>query len=267
MSLAPRPASPGTNVPSRNRSAPLELCFHCTGFNRPTDADPTIPCRLSAAGPSGRAMAQRRRSRTTRRASAKCRPRRPWSDGLVRGNGYERDVPDRGGRAAARRSRGDRVSGFEEFYAAELPRLVALARGLCPAHLAEDVAQEAMLVAYRRWREVAELERPDLWVRRTCANLAVSQFRRRMVEVRATARLAGRRQPPVELSETGEEFWAAVRAPAPAPGPGGGAALRLRHAGGRDRRDARHQRRHGQAAPQPGPPRPGVRARRTTQED
>jgi hypothetical protein len=25
MSLAPRPASPGTNVPSRNRSAPLEL--------------------------------------------------------------------------------------------------------------------------------------------------------------------------------------------------------------------------------------------------
>jgi len=105
-----------------------------------------------------------------------------------------------------------RRGGFDEFYAAELPRLVALARGLCPAHLAEDVAQEAMLVAYRRWREVTDLERPDLWVRRTCANLAVSQFRRRMVELRATARLAGRRQPPVELSETGEEFWAAVRA-------------------------------------------------------
>jgi RNA polymerase sigma-70 factor (ECF subfamily) len=69
-----------------------------------------------------------------------------------------------------------------------------------------------MLVAYRRWREVTELERPDLWVRRTCANLAVSQFRRRMVELRVTARLAGRRQPPVELSEAGEEFWAAVRA-------------------------------------------------------
>ena len=27
MTLAPRPASPGTNVPSRNRSAPLELCY------------------------------------------------------------------------------------------------------------------------------------------------------------------------------------------------------------------------------------------------
>ncbi len=111
-------------------------------------------------------------------------------------------------RAAATSRRGS----FEEFYTAELPRLVALARGLCPAHLAEDVAQEAMIVTYRRWREVSELERPDLWVRRTCANLAVSQFRRRMVELRATARLAGRRQPPIELSPSGEEFWTAVRA-------------------------------------------------------
>ena len=100
---------------------------------------------------------------------------------------------------------------FDDFYAAELPRLIALARGLAPTHLAEDIAQEAMLVAYRRWRDLADLERPDLWVRRTCANLAVSQFRRRMVELRATAKLAGRRQPPPELSPAGEEFWAAVR--------------------------------------------------------
>lgn len=105
----------------------------------------------------------------------------------------------------------DRRVAFDDFYAAELPRLVALARGLCPATVAEDVAQEAMLVAYRRWSDIAELERPDLWVRRTCANLAVSQFRRRMVELRVTARLAGRRQPVVELSPAGEEFWAAVR--------------------------------------------------------
>ena len=110
-------------------------------------------------------------------------------------------------RAAATARRG----GFDDFYARELPRLVALARGLCPATVAEDVAQEAMLVAYRRWREISELERPDLWVRRTCANLAVSQFRRRLVELRATARLAGRRQPPDELSDASEEFWTAVR--------------------------------------------------------
>ena len=104
-----------------------------------------------------------------------------------------------------------RRASFDDFYGAELTRLVALARGLAPAHLAEDVAQEAMLAAYRRWREVSELERPELWVRRVCANLAVSQFRRGLVEVRAVARLSGRRQPVTELSETTEEFWAAVR--------------------------------------------------------
>lgn len=111
------------------------------------------------------------------------------------------------------RSSRSRRGSFDEFYVSELPRLVALARGLCGATLAEDVAQEAMIVAYRRWREVGDLERPDLWVRRTCANLAVSQFRRRLVELRATARFAARRPtPPPEMSEGAEEFWAAVRA-------------------------------------------------------
>ena len=100
---------------------------------------------------------------------------------------------------------------FEVFYAAELPRLVALARTLCPAGLAEEVAQEAMLATYRRWREVRDLERPDLWVRRVCMNLAVSQFRRRVIELRTSARLAGRRQPHRELSDDTEELWAAVR--------------------------------------------------------
>jgi RNA polymerase sigma-70 factor (ECF subfamily) len=101
---------------------------------------------------------------------------------------------------------------FDDFYAAELPRLVALARGLCGAALAEDVTQEAMLAAYRRWREVGGLEHPEQWVRRTCANLADSQFRRRMVELRLKTRLSIPRPPPDQLSDTAEEIWAAVRA-------------------------------------------------------
>jgi RNA polymerase sigma factor (sigma-70 family) len=108
----------------------------------------------------------------------------------------------------------DRVSTdpppFDEFYRAELGRLVALARGLCPPAVAEDIAQEAMLVAYRRWRSVSAMERPDLWVRRVCANLAVSSFRRKLVEVRALTRLAGRRDPE-PLSDDTEEVWAACR--------------------------------------------------------
>jgi RNA polymerase sigma factor (sigma-70 family) len=98
---------------------------------------------------------------------------------------------------------------FDDFYRAELPRLVALARALCGSALADDVAQEAMLVAYRRWRRVSSLENPTAWVRRTCANLAVSQYRRRMIEMRALTRFAAR---PVAapLDAADEEFWAAV---------------------------------------------------------
>ena len=99
---------------------------------------------------------------------------------------------------------------FDEVYRAELAGLVALARGLCPPAIAEDVAQEAMLVALRRWAYVSRLEHPEAWIRRTCANLAVSQFRRRLVEVRAVARLRTRTAPSVSEPDV-DEFWALVR--------------------------------------------------------
>ena len=100
--------------------------------------------------------------------------------------------------------------GFDDFYRAELPGLLILARALAGPAAADDVAQEAMLATYRRWPEVRELQDPAQWARRTCANLAVSSFRRRMVELRGLTRLAGRRELPV-ADEASEEFWAAVR--------------------------------------------------------
>ncbi|MBD3923917.1 sigma-70 family RNA polymerase sigma factor [Nocardioides cavernae] len=100
--------------------------------------------------------------------------------------------------------------GFADFYRAELPGLVALARGLCGSVVADDIAQEAMLAAYRRWSEVEGFDQPQAWVRRTCANLAISSFRRRMVEVRALARMTAR-SAPAPLDEDAEEFWTAVR--------------------------------------------------------
>ena len=102
-------------------------------------------------------------------------------------------------------------ASFDDFYRAELPRLVALARALCGSAVADDVAQEAMLAAYRRWRHVSDLQHPEAWVRRTCSNLAVSQYRRRMVELRAVARLSARAPAPAPLGREEDEFWASVR--------------------------------------------------------
>jgi RNA polymerase sigma-70 factor, ECF subfamily len=100
---------------------------------------------------------------------------------------------------------------FEDFYRRELPGLVVLARGLCGPGIAEEVAQEAMLVAYRRWRHVTDLHHPEAWVRRVCANLAVSQVRRRAIEARALVRLSGRQAPTGGVELTDDEFWRQVR--------------------------------------------------------
>jgi RNA polymerase sigma factor (sigma-70 family) len=101
---------------------------------------------------------------------------------------------------------------FDDFYRAEMPGLVALARGLCGGAVADDVAQEAMLAAYRRWPHVASLDWPEAWVRRTCANLAVSQVRRRLVEVRALTRVAERWTSPGSDRDAGAvDFWREVR--------------------------------------------------------
>jgi RNA polymerase sigma factor (sigma-70 family) len=116
------------------------------------------------------------------------------------------DVVAFGGETVALGSRSD----FDDFYRAELPRLVALARALCGGVVADDVAQEAMLAAYRRWRVVGDLEHPEAWVRRACANLAVSQYRRTLVELRAFIRLSTRPQAP-ELKPADDAFWAAIR--------------------------------------------------------
>jgi RNA polymerase sigma-70 factor (ECF subfamily) len=103
------------------------------------------------------------------------------------------------------------VEPFDAFFRRELPALVALARALCgPAH-ADDAAQEAMLVAYRRWPEVAGLDRPDAWVRKVLVNLATSVLRRRAAEARAVLRLGSRPAVYAELEPRNEQFWEAVR--------------------------------------------------------
>ena len=73
---------------------------------------------------------------------------------------------------------------FEDFFessARQVAAIVALTTG--DAALAEDATQEAMTRAYARWDRVSRLERPDLWVTRVAANLAIDGWRRRRREV------------------------------------------------------------------------------------
>jgi RNA polymerase sigma-70 factor (sigma-E family) len=112
-------------------------------------------------------------------------------------------------------SRAVRLPGpFEDFYLQEYPRVVKLAYALSGSHAgAEDTAQEAFLRAYRDWDRVGSYEHRAAWVRRVAANLATSGLRRRLLEARALARLAGRREPALDpLPADNADFWRAVRA-------------------------------------------------------
>jgi RNA polymerase sigma factor (sigma-70 family) len=100
---------------------------------------------------------------------------------------------------------------FDGFYRRELPGLVALAAALAGPASADDIAQEAMLTAYRRWEAVSRLDLPAAWVRRVCANQALSTLRRRGAEARAVLRLGARPQRVVELAPEPDAFWAEVR--------------------------------------------------------
>jgi RNA polymerase sigma factor (sigma-70 family) len=100
---------------------------------------------------------------------------------------------------------------FEVFCRREMPRLVALARALCGSSVADDLAQEAMLDAYRRWPQVGSYDSPEAWVRRVCANHATSLLRRRAAEGRALLRLASRPPAPGPLEAVDEAFWTEIR--------------------------------------------------------
>ena len=100
---------------------------------------------------------------------------------------------------------------FESFYRREWPRLLVLARALAGV-AAEDVAQEAMLVAYRRWDTIARLASPTGYIRRTCLHKAVSVARRQGLERRMLPVVFWRTSPPPEApAEDAGAFWSEVQ--------------------------------------------------------
>lgn len=92
-------------------------------------------------------------------------------------------------------------------------RLVGLAYTLSGSSaVAEDLAQDALIAAYRRWDEVSQMDDPAAWVRRVVANRAVSHVRRRVSEAKGMARLSSERPTPEPpLSAETEAIWAEVR--------------------------------------------------------
>jgi RNA polymerase sigma-70 factor (ECF subfamily) len=99
---------------------------------------------------------------------------------------------------------------FRVMFVSEHPRLVAL--GVALTHdrgVAEEVAQEALLRAYRDWSRVARLDRPGAWVRRVALNLIADRGRRAATERRAQHRWGSRRDG-IEDPVFDAEFWSAV---------------------------------------------------------
>jgi RNA polymerase sigma-70 factor (ECF subfamily) len=83
------------------------------------------------------------------------------------------------------------AEGFEAFYVREYHAVVRLAYALSGSRLvAEDIAQEAFLRAFRDWHRIRH---PSAWVRKVAVRRAGRTVQRRLLEARAVARLvAGR---------------------------------------------------------------------------
>jgi RNA polymerase sigma-70 factor (ECF subfamily) len=101
---------------------------------------------------------------------------------------------------------------FDVFYRQELPGVIALCVAVSRSPwVAEELAQEAFLRAYRRWDKVGGYDRPDAWVRRVALNLAASWGRRVQAETRALLRAGLRRDDRPSGPVPDDGFWDAIR--------------------------------------------------------
>jgi RNA polymerase sigma-70 factor (ECF subfamily) len=103
-------------------------------------------------------------------------------------------------------------ASFDAFYEARYAGVVRLAFVLTGrSDVAEELAQDAFLAAYRHWGRIEGYESPEGWIRRVVTNRCLSDRRRRGVELRLLARLGRERAVPVHLPEESEQLWAVVR--------------------------------------------------------
>lgn len=84
-------------------------------------------------------------------------------------------------------------ASFDDFYRAEYARMVALCSGILGRRAgADDLVQDAMVEAYRRWDRLAYYDLPSAWVRRVVVQRAAKTARKRHNELDAHQRAAAR---------------------------------------------------------------------------
>lgn len=83
------------------------------------------------------------------------------------------------------------------------PLVAAVSHHCGDVHLAEELVQEALVRACRRWTEVSRLASPIGWTYRVAVNLSTSAWRRRQAEQRARVRhgVASDRHEDVDTAE------------------------------------------------------------------
>ena len=98
----------------------------------------------------------------------------------------------------------EEAAGFDSLYRTQRPALVRLAHLLTgSAAIAEELAQEALLVTQQRW---STLDKPGAYARTALVNLCRSHQRRRVIERRRVSAPLAHPLPP-EIDET----WQAIR--------------------------------------------------------
>ena len=79
----------------------------------------------------------------------------------------------------------ERDEGFTTFFRSEYPSLVrSLFLVVHDRELARDIAQDAFIQLFARWRRISQYDRPEAWVRRVGIRMAVRAAARERVRPR-----------------------------------------------------------------------------------
>jgi RNA polymerase sigma-70 factor (ECF subfamily) len=102
---------------------------------------------------------------------------------------------------------------FDDFYLREYPAVVGLLQGLLRSRLvAEELAQETFLVAYRDWSRVSGLDNPRAWIRKVALNQRGSFLRAYLRQQAREQRSAmPEEDDTIKLADDHAEVWQAVR--------------------------------------------------------